>query len=113
MEAMLRSFGLGEVMDAANQLAQSGAVPKVVAFAESVGPLAVAIFRAEAKLDALAAQAGSSAPDGGPWDAYDWDAAARDAWRKSVAGSVASGRGDAGGHSNGPIIEGRAIGGTQ
>lgn len=34
MESMLRSMGLGEVLDGANQLAQSGAIGKLIRFAE-------------------------------------------------------------------------------
>lgn len=39
MESLLRSMGLGDVLDAANKIAQSGAVPKILEFADKVGPL--------------------------------------------------------------------------
>jgi hypothetical protein len=104
MEAMLRSLGLGEVLDAANQLAQSGAINKVIEFANAVGPILDQQRRIEAKLDALAAQAGANAPDGGPWTDYDW-AGAIDARGQSDAGGDASGHRLVSPVGGGPYIE--------
>lgn len=39
MEIMLRSMGLGEAMDAAGKLARSGAIEKLIAFADELGEL--------------------------------------------------------------------------
>lgn len=112
MEAMLRSLGLGEVLDAANQLAQSGAINKVIEFANAVGPILEQQRRIEAKLDALAFQAGANAPDGGPWTAYDWS-------RVGDLGGQSNAGGDASGHrlvsslDGRPVIEGVVIGGSK
>lgn len=62
MESMLRSLGLGEVLDAANELAKSGAVQKVIAFSEQAELI-------NAKLDAICSrlgiEAGSCSANGG------------------------------------------------
>lgn len=110
MEAMFRSLGLGEVLDAANQLAASGAIPKIIGFADAVGPLAAAIARVERKLDCLAAQSSTNAPDGSAWSDYDWDGGLDGVGREPSAGGAAIGRGDIGGSGGGVIIEARAIG---
>lgn len=58
MESMLRSLGLGEVLDAANQLAQSGAVQKIIEFADTIG-------ETNAKLDAIIRHFGIAQPGTG------------------------------------------------
>ena len=113
MEAMFRSLGLGEVLDAANQLAASGAIPKIIAFADSVGPIAIQLARIETKLDCLAAQSGASAPDGSAWSNYDWLAGLDGVGRQSATGSVTIGRGDIVGGGDGIVIEAKAIGGAE
>lgn len=105
MEAMLRAMGMGEVLDAANQLAQSGAINHVIAFANAVGPIREQLNRIEAKLDAIGLAAGSSSPDGGAWSDYDW-AGLDGAGRQSSTGGATSGRVSIGADDSGPIIEG-------
>lgn len=58
MESMLRSLGLSEVLDAANALAKSGAVQRVVVFADQVEGMNARQERIERKLDALLTAAG-------------------------------------------------------
>jgi hypothetical protein len=48
MEMALRGMGLGSVLDAAKQLAESGAVGKLIAFADEMEGLRDAIKRIEA-----------------------------------------------------------------
>src|SRR5512146_3073019 len=50
MESMLRAMGLGQVIDAANKLAQSGALEKLVAVVEVVNELNERCKRIEAAL---------------------------------------------------------------
>lgn len=50
MEMMLRSMGLGEVLNAAQTLASNGTVEKIIAFADSVGELNERLARIEKAL---------------------------------------------------------------
>lgn len=59
MEMMLRSMGLGQVIDMAHELAASGSVPKIIAFADGVSDIVQRLDRIER---ALAANAGSPEP---------------------------------------------------
>ena len=73
MESMLRSLGLGDVLDAANQLAQSGAINEVIQFAQAVGPIRAQLDRIERNQIRLLNHAGltpySDAANGGLGDA--------------------------------------------
>jgi hypothetical protein len=62
MEIMLKSLGLGPVIEAANTLATSGAVQKIVQFADLVGPLREQLDRIERRQLALLAAAGLPDP---------------------------------------------------
>jgi hypothetical protein len=50
LEMMLRSLGLGEVITAAQDLAQSGAIEKIIKFADSVDELNARLSRIEIAL---------------------------------------------------------------
>ena len=69
MESMLRSLGLGEVLDAANELAKSGAVQKVIVFAEQAETI-------NGKLDAICRHLGITTGPGSADGGFDQAGAA-------------------------------------
>lgn len=54
MEMMLRSMGLGEIIEAAKQLATNGTVERILQFADQVGELNERLARIERLLDGRA-----------------------------------------------------------
>lgn len=56
VEMMMRSFGLGEIIDMAKQFANDGTFNKIVEFAEKADDIKRAVMRVEEKLDALIQQ---------------------------------------------------------
>lgn len=52
-EIMLRSLGLGEIIDVAKSMAESGVFEKIVLFAETAEEIKKQLTRVEEKLDAL------------------------------------------------------------
>lgn len=76
MEIMLRSMGLGEVLDMAKKLAEDGTLAKILAYADSAEKILAALERVEHELKRIsppgdgsgydAPQPGTYPPNGGP-----------------------------------------------
>lgn len=68
-EALLRSLGLGEVIEAAKQFASAGTMEKIVNFADEVGAINSRLRRIEMILEqqyGSTVEPGSDASNGGP-----------------------------------------------
>lgn len=76
MEIMLRSMGLGEVLDMAKKLAEDGTLAKILAYADSAEKILAALERVEHELKRISPdhrvagepgpEPGSGSSDGGP-----------------------------------------------
>lgn len=112
MESMLRSMGLGEVIDAANYMAQSGVIQKVLAVANEVEQINARLGRIEA---ALGIASGSSPAHAEPERtpvAEPGAFAAINGVDGRPSGAFATGS-NLGASRDGPVIEGELVRGSQ
>lgn len=94
MESLLKSIGLGEVLEAANKIAQSGAADKIVAFADLLPRLLKEMGEMNERLERIELQLG-----GRPGSADD---------RLIDVTPNVTGRVAGNGHDNGPRTNGVA-----
>ena len=101
MEIMLRSMGLSQVVEAAQQLASSGAIERILKFSNEVGEINDTLRHMQRQLDAIGGavacpHCGHSEP-GGPGGVEQLASAPGEPGPDRQPGSP----GDAGGHADG------------